>query len=360
MTFPDRRTANILLTIALFAIGFALIYAARRILLIFFFSILFAYLLDPVVKFLQRHALFFKNLRGPAVVEVYLAFLVFIAVVAHEVAPGLLWQTGQLFDEVPTLLGSVSTGEIATKIGEEYGWSEVQEIRLKAFLAWHREDIQGLVRSGNQFASSAALAMVWLALIPLLAIFFLHDGGHIAHALIRVASAGGKYEAVPAIADEINLTLRNYMRAKVILGGLSFLFYLIVMLLLNFPHAIALALLGGFLEFIPVAGWMISAAVIISVGVLTHSHWMWMVVLLGIWRLIQDYYSSPRVMGHQLEIHPLLAIFAVMVGWEIGGLAGIYLLVPLIAAIRAIWRRYVSPRSAPQPTLARLHTATHD
>jgi len=360
MGFPDRRTANILLTIALFAIGFALIYAARRILLIFFFSILFAYLLDPVVKWLQRHSLFFKSLRGPAVVEVYLAFLVLIALLAHEVAPGFLWQTGKLFDEVPALLDSVSTGQIATEIGDQYGWSEVQELRLKAFLAGQREDIQSLVRSGKQFASSAALALAWLPVIPLLAIFFLRDGGHIANALIRLASAGGKYEAVQAVADEINLTLRNYMRAKVILGGLSFLFYSMVMLLLNFPHAIALGLLGGFLEFIPVAGWMISAAVIMSVGVLTHSHWMWMAVLLGIWRLVQDYYSSPRVLGHELEIHPLLAIFAIMIGWEIGGLAGIYLLVPIIAAIRAIWHRYVPPSSERQRAPVLAHTATHE
>ncbi len=127
------------------------------------------------------------------------------------------------------------------------------------------------------------------------------------------------------------------------------------MLLLNFPHAIALGFLGGVLEFIPAAGWMISAAAIIGVGVLTHSHWIWMAVLLGIWRVVQDYYNSPRVMGHQLEIHPLMTIFAVMVGWEVGGIVGIYLLVPLIAAIHAIWRRYVPPSSQPQiaPKLVR-------
>jgi predicted PurR-regulated permease PerM len=313
-----------------------------------------------LVKWLQRHSLFFKSLRGPAVVEVYLAFLVLIALVAHEVAPGLLWQTGQLFDEIPAMLDDVSTGVIATKIGDQYGWSEAQELRLKAFLAWHREDIQSFVRTGERFTSSAAEAIAWLVLIPLLAIFFLRDGGHIAHALIRVASAGGKYEAVQAVADEMNLTLKRYVRAKMILGGLSFLFYSAVMLLLNFPHAIALGLLGGFLEFIPVAGWMISAAAIICVGVLTHSHWMWIAVLLGIWRMVQDYYISPRVMGHQLEIHPLLAIFAVMVGWEIGGLVGIYLLVPLIAAIRAIWHRCVPPSSERQRAPVLAHTATHE
>jgi predicted PurR-regulated permease PerM len=360
MGFPDRRTANILLTIALFAIGFALIYSARRILLIFFFSILFAYLLDPLVKWLQRHSLFFKSLRGPAVVEVYLAFLVLIALVAHEVAPGLLWQTGQLFDEVPTLLDSVATGEIVTQIGDQYGWSEAQELRLKAFLAWHREDIQNFIRSGELFTSSAALAVAWLVLIPLFAIFFLRDGDHIANAIIRLASVGGNYEAVRAIADEMNLTLKAYVRAKVILGALSLLFYSTAMLLLNFPHAIALGLLGGLLEFIPVAGWMISAAAIISVGALAHSHWMWIAVLLGIWRMVQDYYLSPRVMGHQLEIHPLLAIFAVMIGWEIGGLVGIYLLVPLIAAIRAIWHRYVPPNSERQHPPVLVHTATDE
>jgi hypothetical protein len=70
MAFPDRRTLNALLTIFFFALVCATIYAARLILLIFIFAILFAYLIDPVVKFLQRHSLFFKNLRSPAVVEV--------------------------------------------------------------------------------------------------------------------------------------------------------------------------------------------------------------------------------------------------------------------------------------------------
>ncbi len=57
MAFPDRRTANILLTILLFAGIGVVVYSARRIILIFVFAILFTYLIDPVVKFLQRHSL---------------------------------------------------------------------------------------------------------------------------------------------------------------------------------------------------------------------------------------------------------------------------------------------------------------
>jgi len=112
------------------------------------------------------------------------------------------------------------------------------------------------------------------------------------------------------------------------------------MLLLGFPNAIALGILAGILEFIPVVGWMTAAATIVAAGVLTHSHWIWMLTLLAVWRLLMDYGIAPRVMGHELEIHPLLAIFALMVGGAVGGIVGIYLSVPLVAALRVVYRRF--------------------
>ena len=338
LRFLDRRTANVLLTILVFAVVLAVLFSARRILVMFFFAILFAYLIEPIVKFLQRRSLLFKNLRGPAVVEAYLILLVMIALMAHEVVPGLPPRTTQAFDEVQAFLADLSNGKTANELGDKYGWSDTQTARLNAFLGRHREDIQSVVRSGENYTSSAAQALAWLIVIPILAIFFLYDGRHIANAVIQLASPGGQREALQAIADEVDFTLRRYIRAKVILGSLSFIFYSATMLLLNFPHAMLLGLLGGFLEFVPVAGWMTSAAAILGVGALTHSRWVWMALLLGIWRLVQDYYNTPRIMGHELEIHPLMAIFAVMVGWEVGGIIAIYLLVPFIAIIRAVWR----------------------
>jgi len=116
------------------------------------------------------------------------------------------------------------------------------------------------------------------------------------------------------------------------------------MLLAGFPHAIALGILGGALEFIPLAGWVRAAVIFVAVGGLTHSHWIWIAVLLGVWRLIMDYFISPRVVGHNLEIHPLLIIVAVMVGAEIDGIAGTYLSIPAIVVVRVIWRKYLNAR----------------
>jgi predicted PurR-regulated permease PerM len=133
--------------------------------------------------------------------------------------------------------------------------------------------------------------------------------------------------------------LQRYIRAKVILGLLSFFFSSVALLSLGFPHRLALGVLAGMLEFIPIAGWMMAATTITGFGVITHSHWIWMLALLGIWRVVMDYAISPRVMGHELEIHPLLAIFTVMAGGAVGGIAGIYLSIPLVATLRVLWRR---------------------
>src|ERR1700678_3628783 len=173
MAFPDRRTANVLFTILLFAIVLLLLYAARRILVVFSFAILFAYLIDPIVRFLQRHSLFFKNLRGPHVVETYLAFLILAALAVHGMAPHLARQTNRLFKEAPALVESFSSGDIAIRIGDEYGWSETRELRLEAFLVGHHEWVQGLLQRAGQ-STSAAIAT--LVVVPILAIFFLADG----------------------------------------------------------------------------------------------------------------------------------------------------------------------------------------
>jgi predicted PurR-regulated permease PerM len=62
MGFPDRRTLNVLMTTLLFTLVLAIVYVARVVIVIFAFSILFAYLINPIVRFLQSHSLFFKNL----------------------------------------------------------------------------------------------------------------------------------------------------------------------------------------------------------------------------------------------------------------------------------------------------------
>ncbi len=238
------------------------------------------------------------------------------------------------------MMENVYSGDIAVDMGHRNGWDEAQSLRAKAFLHQRKESIRGLVESARRFVS---VAFGGIVLIPILGLFFLSDGERIANGVIQLVSTTETCEEVEGLAADLDNMLRHYIRAKVILAVLSLIFCSIAMLLLGYPHALALGLMAGVLEFIPVAGWITALIAIASVGMLTHSHWIWMAALLGLWRMVMDYGISPRVMGHELEIHPLLAIFTVMIGGAVGGIVGIYLSVPLVASLRVIWHRFGAP-----------------
>jgi predicted PurR-regulated permease PerM len=344
MPILDRRTAKILLTILVFALMLCIVYVSRIVFVVFAFAILFAYLINPAVRFLQRHSLFFKNLRGPHVLEAYLAFLFLIAMVFHGLAPEFHKHPGRFVSQVSALADRVSTGEIANELGSSFGWSDAQALSFKTFLQQHRASIENTTKGIER---SASTTIAGILVIPILAIFFLSDGENLANQVIHLISTKDSYESIRALGAELHVMLQHYIRAKVTLGLLSLAFCTATMLLLGYRNALTLGVLAGILEFIPVAGWMIAAATIVTAGAIGHSHWIVMLILLCVWRVLMDYWISPRVMGHELEIHPLLAIFTVMVGGAVGGIVGIYLSVPLVATLRVIYRRFASGTASP-------------
>src|ERR1051326_1186099 len=110
------------------------------------------------------------------------------------------------------------------------------------------------------------------------------------------------------------------------------------LLIARFPYALAAAAVGGVLEFIPFVGPLATLGVLIAIAFIAgYPHWIAVVVFWLVWRGVQDYVNTPRVMGRGLDLHPLLAIFAILVGGEIGGVVGIYLSIPCVAGLRIVW-----------------------
>jgi predicted PurR-regulated permease PerM len=106
------------------------------------------------------------------------------------------------------------------------------------------------------------------------------------------------------------------------------------------PYDMVLAAIGGTLEFIPVVGPLAAGVVVIGVSVFSGFSHPWLLVgFVVLWRFIQDYVTSPLVMGRGVEVHPALVIGGVIAGGEIGGPVGMFLSVPVIAAVRIVWRR---------------------
>src|SRR6516164_2096811 len=342
----DDRTGNVISTIALFMIGAAVLYLARRAFLILVISLLFADLLEPMVALIQRHSRLGGKNRTWAIAEVYLTGTLILGILGYLFGPPLVAQIKGLNAAVPQILEGRSTGKTAAVLGARHGLSAADQQRIHDWLAGNRGLIGHFFERAAGSLAYIATSAVWLFAVPILAIFILRDGRYVADEIVEAVMRGRDPTKVKRIVSQIDVMLAKYIRAQLALAGLSFVFYTACMLAFGFPYAVALGILGGALEFLPAVGWIASAAAILTIGFLTHAHWIWMAALLLLWRLVQDYVNSPRIMGDSLQLQPLTVIFALMVGGQLGGIAGVYLSVPAVAVLRIVWLETFSTHSS--------------
>jgi len=342
----DDRAGNVVTTVVLFLLAAIIVYLARGAFLVLLLSLFFAYLLEPAVALVQEHSPLFRKNRTWAIAQVYLIGTLVLGGLGYEFGPRLAAQAKSLNATVREILEGLSSGRALAGPGVGHGLTASQQLWIRDQLVRHQDVIARLFERGATSVAYLAATSIWLFAIPILAIFILRDGRQIAETIIEATKSQGDESRVERILRHIDRMLAKYIRAQLALAGLSFVFYSVSMLVLGFPDAIALGLLGGTLEFLPAVGWIISAGAILTIGFLTHAHWMWMAGLLVGWRVVQDYVNSPRIMGENLELQPLTVVFALMVGGQVGGIAGVYLAVPTVAVLRIVWLECFSTRNS--------------
>jgi predicted PurR-regulated permease PerM len=148
-------------------------------------------------------------------------------------------------------------------------------------------------------------------------------------------------EFLQDVLHDLNEMLAQFIRAQLTLAALSFVAYSSFLGIMRVPYALMLGTAGGALEFVPVVGPLVTGVVIVMVAILTgYTHWPFLILFLALWRMVQDYVISPRIMGASVELHPLAALFGVLAGAEIAGVLGVYLSIPVMASLRIVWRRW--------------------
>jgi predicted PurR-regulated permease PerM len=346
MLSVDDRAGNVITTLALFMIAAAVLYLARGAFFILLLSLLFSYLLEPLVTLFQQHTRLGQKHRTWAIAQVYLAGCALLGGIGYALGPVIVRQIKSLNAALPQILQGLSGGKAAVDLGAKHGVTAAQQQQIHDWLARNHDFIARAFERGATSAAYIAESAVWLFVIPILAVFVLRDGRRLAEGIVEAVGRGRNQTVVKQILAQVDSMLAKYVRAQLALAGLSFVFYSASMLLLGFPYAIALGLVGGALEFLPAVGWIASATAILTIGFLTHAHWIWMALLLALWRLVQDYVNSPRIMGNNLQLQPLSVLFALMVGGQVGGVAGLYLSVPTVAVLRIVWLGCFATRSS--------------
>jgi predicted PurR-regulated permease PerM len=345
---PSQSRAALQVIVVVLAVAAAVwvLYRLERVVLVLAVAMFFAYVVAPLVRIVERPIRMGgkprRLSRGLAIGVVYIVILGGVSAGSAVLLPAFTEQLGAAVSQVPADAESFRVWA--------QGWTRSYErFRLPP------EVRQGLNRSAVQvgdavleYARGALVATVgvasyvpWLILVPILAFFFLKDADGFRRSAVaalphRVRRRG--YE----LFEEVNATLAAYIRAQLLAGVLIGVICGAGFALLGVPYALLLGVTAGVLEFVPLVGPLVAAAVSIAVAAL-HAPLLavWVCVFLGVLRVVEDYVIYPRLIRHGIHLHPLVVIVAVLAGLELGGVAGVFLSIPVVAVVSVAYRHWL-------------------
>lgn len=345
MKLFDDRAARVLLTTVLFGLALLFLWMAWRTIIAFVFAVFFAYLLEAPICAMQKRL---KLSRGFAIAAAYVGLVILVGALLALAAPRVMRDTATFVHQLPSLTENLKSGQIAYQVGGKRGWSVETQQRLQSFIVSHRDEIVGISSAFLSRAAGLAQNSWWLLLVPILAVFFLKDGPTMGRELIESVSGTRNRRAVSFAANEMSEMLGHFIRAQLLLAVLAMFVLTLALWIFRMPYAFVLGPAAGALEFIPVVGPIIGGALVLGVGFLAnYTHLLWVLLFLLLWRGIQDYVNSPKIMGGKLEMHPLAVLFGVLAGAEVAGVIGVFLSVPVLAALRILWRTWRMLKSSP-------------
>jgi predicted PurR-regulated permease PerM len=332
----DRHAARATWTAALVVLVLYLIYLIRSTLFIFILALLFAYLLSPLVEFLDR-VLPVSRTRTPALLLAYVIFVGLAVLLGIEIGSRVVDQAHKLGTDLPpkiktwveTPSQSATINDIKVKILERVQ-TEVGE--------WSTSLLSALPQAGLKFLSVAS-DLIFVVIIPILAFFFLKDAHAIREHVLELVDAGPRRVLLVDVLADVHLLLAHYMRALFLLSLASFTAYGVFFSMMSVPYGILLAAVACLLEFIPMIGPLTAGVMILAVAIVANSHVLAILIFLLAYRMFQDYILSPHLMGQGVELHPLLVLFGVFAGAEVAGIAGTFLSVPVLALVRIMYVR---------------------
>jgi predicted PurR-regulated permease PerM len=117
---------------------------------------------------------------------------------------------------------------------------------------------------------------------------------------------------------------------------------------LGVPNPLALGVIAGVFEFIPLVGPLLVALLAAAAAVIHGGPFQAFLVLifLLVLRIVEDYIVYPRLIGQGIHLHPLAVIIAILAGAELAGVAGIFLAIPVVAILTVSYRHWLEHRGS--------------
>jgi predicted PurR-regulated permease PerM len=340
------------LFIALVIATLIILWLARAVLGPFIVAAVVAYAFSPVVSKAERRF----GLRRIVVVAIgYVIAIVFLGALAWLLAGRVITEITQLASSGPnsiatTLRDLLGTDTIAIG-GQQISVVEIADqiqARIAALVA-SPGDALHLAGVVGEFALEAILALI-------VTFYFLIDGASFRDHVISVLPRERR-ASTAALFERIHIVLGKWLRGQVFLIFLvAAITYLVLGPILHLPYALAIAVITGVLEIIPLVG-PLAATAIAGTDAFARGGPSLAAIVIGfyfVFRQIEDQVVMPVVIGRAVHLHPVVTIFAVLVGLHVYGVLGGLLGVPVAAALNVVYRELYQADEASMPPPARM------
>ena len=371
-----------------------------------------AYVLDPVVRFMQARGLS----RMWAVITLFFAILIGSTLLVAAILPGIQRGGGALREMItapvkttktsekniskngsknlaPALASSLHNLRVRHQAGP-IGWilTETDDLGkpvkmdIKAIKSESLENFE-LTRGGRMVMENLDLIFktgrTWLTagstkvlgflglvigmiMVPVYLFFFLKDSASIRshwHDYVPLKASRFKTSLVETL-QEINGYLISFFRGQVIVAAIDGVLVGIALTIFGLPYGLLIGVFMAILGVIPYIG---NILCLIPACIIAYLHaqgaapfglgpWAYVGCVVGIFVVVQQINSlvtAPKIVGDSVGLHPLTVIFS-MLFWSLvlGGFIGALLAVPLTAAVKVLFRRFIWERQLLDATAA--------
>lgn len=311
-----------------------LVIAAGHMLILLGLAFFVAVGLDPAVTWLARRAM----PRWAAVIVVLVVVLGVVAAVLALAIPVLITQTTQLAAALPRDLRSL--GNPRSPLG---GLNHRYHVisRLQGALTSRSSTVaSGVVTVGT--AIIGALSSMVIVLV--LALYLLADMPRVKRALYQLAPRTRRARMV-LLTDEVLSRVGGYVLGNVLISLISGLGTWAWAELFGIPYGLLLGMLVALLDLVPIVGSSIGGLIValvalsvsVPIAIATATFYV-------VYRLLEDYVLTPRIMGRTVEVPGLVTVVAVLIGGTLLGVIGALVAIPVAAAIKLLGQEVAAPR----------------
>lgn len=339
-----------------FVVGLSMFWVLRPVFAVLAGSAAIAYVLDPLVDWFEARG-FSREMGIGFVFTALLAMAVFFfllivpafVVQIQEFSVGL----GPLFENLGGELkplaaqASEATGyeldldgtidELVGNIGEAL--PQLQEIARQAWEVVLGAG-QGLMTRGLDIITT----LVNLALMPVFVFYLLQDWDRLVASVATLIPMDWR-PRVSRVAVEVDKRLSAFVRGQITVSAAMVVLYSIGMLIVGIDLAIPVGVLSGVLFIVPYLGTIIGIALAAVLSLMKFGISLNLVLIAVVFIVVQTiegYLLTPKIVGDQVGLHPLVVMIALIVGGSLMGIWGMLLAIPITAVLSVLGTEWLS------------------